>query len=113
MGWIPNLDWFRARPGWGVSVCQSENCRMMAFAMLTLLCATSLSAAQADVLHPRADGTTWNQFRGPNGSGVARACRPPVRLDGSHVAWKTPVPPGLSSPVLAGDRIFLMRGKAW
>ena len=80
---------------------------VMAFAMLVLLCATPLAAAETDVLHARAEVETWNQFRGPNGSGVARACQPPVRLDAGHVAWKTPVPPGLSSPVLAGNRIFL------
>jgi len=104
---------------------------MMAFLMLVLLCATSLSAVETDILpadfdgqddgdrkvegaasgdgldHARAEADSWNQFRGPNGSGVARACEPPVTLDGSHVAWKTPVPPGLSSPVLAGNRIFL------
>jgi len=104
---------------------------MMAFLMLVLLCATSLSVAETDILpadfdgqddgdrkvegtasgdgldHARAEADSWNQFRGPNGSGVARACEPPVTLDGSHVAWKTPVPPGLSSPVLAGNRIFL------
>ena len=55
----------------------------------------------------RAEVASWNRFRGPNGSGVAPACRPPVRLDASCVAWKTPVPPGLSSPVLAGNQIFL------
>ena len=54
-----------------------------------------------------ADVDAWNQFRGPNGSGVARGCRPPVRLDADHLAWKTSVPPGLSSPVLAGARVFL------
>ncbi|HUT59419.1 MAG TPA: PQQ-binding-like beta-propeller repeat protein [Phycisphaerae bacterium] len=58
-------------------------------------------------VHARAEVASWNQFRGPNGSGVAPACRPPVKLDASHAAWKTPVPPGLSSPVLAGNRVFL------
>ncbi|MFO8015102.1 MAG: PQQ-binding-like beta-propeller repeat protein [Phycisphaerae bacterium] len=38
---------------------------------------------------------------------MARGCRPPVRLDADHLAWNRAVPPGLSSPVLAGDRIFL------
>ena len=103
----------------------------MAFWMMLLLCATSLSAAETDIAiadfegkdcgdwkveetafgdglgHARAEVDSWNQFRGPNGSGVARACQPPVRLDAGRVAWKTPVPPGLSSPVLAGNRIFL------
>ncbi len=57
--------------------------------------------------HAGEEVDSWNQHRGPRGSGVARACRPPVKLDASHVAWKTPAGRGLSSPVLAGKRIFL------
>lgn len=53
------------------------------------------------------DGGAWNQFRGPGGSGVAPDARPPVRLEAACQAWKTPVPPGLSSPVLSRKRIFL------
>jgi len=50
----------------------------------------------------------WNQFRGPQGSGVAASeCAPPLTPDAAHLAWKTPIPPGLSSPVVAGTRIFL------
>ncbi|MGD0094241.1 MAG: PQQ-binding-like beta-propeller repeat protein [Planctomycetota bacterium] len=52
-------------------------------------------------------GSVWNQFRGPGGSGVASAFQPPVRLEAGCLAWKTPVPPGLSSPVLSRQRIFL------
>ena len=76
--------------------------RLGALALLLALAAIPLGPA-----HARAEGASWNQFRGPNGSGVALACRPPVKLDAGNVAWKTPVPPGLSSPVLAGNRIFL------
>src|SRR5262245_13266921 len=54
---------------------------------------------------PAAD---WPQFRGPNGSGVAEVTRLPVQFGPARgVAWKTALPPGHSSPVLAGDRIFL------
>ncbi len=48
---------------------------------------------------------TWNQFRGPGGSGVAHESRAPLRL--AAPTWKTPVAAGLSAPVLAGGRIFL------
>lgn len=51
--------------------------------------------------------TPWSQFRGPNGSGVAEGCRPPVKLDASLLAWKSAVPSGLSAPVVFGNRIFL------
>ena len=50
---------------------------------------------------------SWNQFRGPNGSGVAESFKPPVDIDAGHLAWKQPVPAGLSSPALSRDRIFL------
>ncbi len=50
----------------------------------------------------------WPQFRGPNGSGVARARGLPVRFGpATNVVWKVDLPPGHSSPVIAGDRIFL------
>jgi len=50
----------------------------------------------------------WPQFRGPNGSGVADDARPPVHFGAdTNLLWKTAVPPGLSSPVVWGDRIFL------
>lgn len=52
--------------------------------------------------------TAWPQFRGPNGSGVSDATRLPVRFGpGKNVVWKSALPPGHSSPVITGDRIFL------
>jgi outer membrane protein assembly factor BamB len=54
-----------------------------------------------------ASAAGWNQFRGPDGSGAAPDARPPVKLGAASLAWKTPVPPGLSSPVLSRDRVFL------
>lgn len=51
--------------------------------------------------------TYWSQFRGPNGSGVAHGCKPPTRIDADHPAWRTPVPPGKSSPVLWNGQLFL------
>jgi outer membrane protein assembly factor BamB len=51
----------------------------------------------------------WPQFRGPNGSGLCPSCgQLPTRFGPTeNVLWKTDLPPGKSSPVLAGDRIFL------
>ena len=50
----------------------------------------------------------WSQFRGPNGSGVGSAARLPSDFGPrKNVVWKTPVPFGHSSPVIAGDLIFL------
>jgi outer membrane protein assembly factor BamB len=50
----------------------------------------------------------WPQFRGPNASGVSEETNLPVAFGpGKNVVWKTPVPPGHSSPSVAGDKIFL------
>jgi outer membrane protein assembly factor BamB len=50
----------------------------------------------------------WDQFRGPNGSGLADTQNLPVQFGpAQNVVWKTPLPPGHSSPVLAKDRVFL------
>ena len=50
----------------------------------------------------------WPQFRGPNGSGVADNQKPPVDLGpDKNVKWKVPVPSGLSSPIVAGDKLVI------
>jgi len=50
----------------------------------------------------------WNQFRGPNGQGVAPADRIPVHFGPeTNVLWKTAVPAGHSSPVIWNNHIFL------
>src|SRR6478672_6937939 len=49
----------------------------------------------------------WPQFRGPNGSGLGEG-RPPIQFGPDKtVLWKTGVGPGLSSPIIWADRIFL------
>lgn len=63
---------------------------------LALLLAASLSAAD------------WPQFRGPEGAGIAEGSPLPVRFgEDENLLWKTALPPGHSSPVVAGDRIYL------
>jgi outer membrane protein assembly factor BamB len=50
----------------------------------------------------------WNQFRGPNGQGVAQAESIPVHFSPDvNVVWKTVIPAGHSSPVIWNNRIFL------
>ncbi len=51
----------------------------------------------------------WPQFRGPLGAGrAADIAKLPADIGpDSHVAWKTPLPPGHSSPVVFGDRIYV------
>lgn len=54
-------------------------------------------------------GADWPQLRGLNGSGLCPSCgQLPVEFGpAKNVLWKTALPPGKSSPVLVGDRIFL------
>ncbi len=52
----------------------------------------------------------WPQWRGPTGNGTAPGSKPPVRWDeNTNIEWKTAIPgEGHSSPVIWGDKIFLM-----
>src|SRR5262245_64229011 len=55
-----------------------------------------------------AEAADWSRFRGPNGSGAAESGAFPVEFGPErNVVWKTPLPPGHSSPVLDRDRIYL------
>jgi outer membrane protein assembly factor BamB len=55
-----------------------------------------------------ASAEDWPQFRGPNGSGVSASTGlPEVFGPEKNVVWKTPLPPGHSSPVLTRDRVFV------
>jgi outer membrane protein assembly factor BamB len=50
----------------------------------------------------------WPSFRGPGGSGVADDQRPPVEIGpDKNVKWKVAVPSGLSSPIVAGDKLVI------
>src|SRR5437764_1394170 len=50
----------------------------------------------------------WPQFRGPNASGVSDETNLPIEFGpDKNVVWKTALPPGNSSPAIAGDKIFL------
>src|SRR2546426_1952322 len=50
----------------------------------------------------------WPRFRGPDGSGVADGQKPPVEFGpDKNLKWKTPAPSGLSSPIVAGDKLVI------
>ncbi|MBI4907622.1 MAG: PQQ-binding-like beta-propeller repeat protein [Acidobacteria bacterium] len=50
----------------------------------------------------------WAQFRGPNASGVSDDKAVPVEFGpNKNVVWKTALPPGHSSPSVAGNRIYV------
>ncbi len=68
----------------------------MNWALVLLLATASLHAGD------------WLQFRGPNGTGISETSGLPEKFGpAENLVWKTPVPFGRSSPVVAGDRIFL------
>ena len=72
--------------------------------MKALLIASILSAG----FNLFAASSSWPQFRGPNSSGVAEKDKPPIEFGAeTNLLWKTETPSGLSSPCIAGDRIFL------
>jgi outer membrane protein assembly factor BamB len=70
--------------------------------LAVVLCAFLACAAAA-----AAD--SWPQFRGPDGKAVApdEQKLPTAIGPDTNVIWKTPLPPGHSSPVIHGDRINL------
>jgi len=70
--------------------------RALAAAAMTALIASSTMAED------------WTRFRGPNGSGVAESIGLPVEFGpDTNLEWAVEVEFARSSPVLAGDRIFL------
>src|SRR5688572_341737 len=74
--------------------------RWIIFLFIVALCNSAPAAENSSDLW-------WPQFRGPNSSGLG-AGKPPVHFGpDQNVQWKTPVGPGLSSPIIWGDRIFL------
>ena len=65
--------------------------------LLALLLASSVLAA-----------SSWPQFRGPNCQGIAESDKPPIEFSPeSNLVWKVAVPSGVSSPCVAGDRVFI------
>src|SRR5688572_5151221 len=65
-------------------------------------------AAMNAALAAYAAESWWPQFRGQNSSGVSESARPPAEFaPGTNQLWKISAPPGMSSPCVWDDRIFL------
>lgn len=74
---------------------------MKRFTVILTVAAFAASALAGDKLG-------WPRFRGPNGSGIAEGQNPPVEFGpDKNVRWKTPAPSGLSSPIVAGDKLVI------
>jgi outer membrane protein assembly factor BamB len=58
-----------------------------------------------------ADGDDWTRFRGPDGLGESEAIGIPVAWTEADFAWRVALPGvGHSSPVVAGDRLYVTAG---
>ncbi|HXE54367.1 MAG TPA: PQQ-binding-like beta-propeller repeat protein [Tepidisphaeraceae bacterium] len=58
--------------------------------------------------HGQPVAANWNQFRGPDGAGVAENANIPAHFGpDTNTIWKVAIPPGHSSPVIWNDQIFL------
>lgn len=70
---------------------------------------TILAALLAFGLAIPAIAEDWSRFRGPGASGKAEAAGLPSTWDSkTNIVWKADLPgPGGSSPVVAGDRVFV------
>ena len=67
-----------------------------------------LAATVAWSIGARPADEDWTRFRGPNGSGISSSENLPLTFGpDEHVVWKTALPFGHSSPILAGERIYL------
>ncbi|NLF72990.1 MAG: PQQ-binding-like beta-propeller repeat protein [Candidatus Anammoximicrobium sp.] len=77
--------------------------------MRTLLCCLFCAAGLPCFTTPCAPAQEWTRFRGPNGQGHSDATNLPERWTEADLNWKAALPgQGHSSPVLWGDKIFLM-----
>src|SRR5436305_2361203 len=77
--------------------------------LLALAVGCWMAGAFASAQDSGRDAVWWPQFRGPNALGVSVE---PTKLPTDfgpekNVLWKTPLPPGYSSPCVWGPRIFL------
>src|SRR5262245_47024832 len=83
--------------------------RIIRFIRQSLLAVCVLAACSlASIASAQDAAGAWPQFRAPNGSGVAEGQKPPVEFGpDKNVKWKVKAPPGLSSPIVAGDKLVI------
>src|SRR5882724_731 len=72
------------------------------------LAAASLTFLTLPLAQAQLKPNDWPQFRGPAGSGISSDTHLPLEVGpGKNLVWKTALPPGHSSPILVGPRIFV------
>jgi outer membrane protein assembly factor BamB len=78
---------------------------------LAPLCETILLLGLSGVLTSLASAENWDRFRGPNGAGQSDAKGIPTQWSKSNFLWRRQLPGiGHSSPVVWGERLFIMSG---
>jgi outer membrane protein assembly factor BamB len=67
-----------------------------------------IACLMVSILAVPAGAADWPQFRGPNAAGVADGAKLPDAIGPqTNVLWKVELPPGHSSPVVVGERIYV------
>ena len=87
------------------------NCLMIRLINFKTLCFAGTLASGALL---SSETTNWPQWRGPTANGYATTGNPPVEWsETKNIKWKKSIPgKGHSSPVIWGDRLFLMTAVA-
>lgn len=76
--------------------------------LLRLLSVGAAVALASGTVAGQVPSSDWNRFRGPNGSGVSSARNLPTAFGpAQNLIWRLDLPPGHSSPIIQGDRIYL------
>src|SRR5215204_533459 len=75
-----------------------------------LLAVATYAQAPADLKVGTTSDRYWPQWRGPLANGVSRTANPPTEWsETKNVRWKVEIPGrGSASPVIWGDRVFLL-----
>lgn len=77
--------------------------------MRVFLCCLICVVGLQSIPSPSASAQEWTRFRGPNGMGLSDATNLPAQWTEADYNWRVALPgQGHSSPVLWGDKIFLM-----
>ena len=86
-----------------------DRARTMLFRSLNVTAiAFTLGVWTASPASSEAGPADWPRFRGPNWSGVSRASSIPRNLDPEeNLLWRVETPPGNSSPIVQGARLFI------
>ena len=91
-----------------LQIMKSKSFLSLLVVVLFVFAGDNIYAQQNDKSSGASRTNEWLQFRGPNGSGVAEGFALPAEFSSTkNLVWKTPVPFARSSPIVAGDRVYL------